>query len=417
MKDVQWSFISLATASLSHLLLRIILGRELGPDGLGIYTLVFTIYIFGMQFAAFGIGAALTKYVAEFSDDQIKIRKYISSGITGSFIAGSLMGFILFTLSDIISVNVFSISEMEYLLEITAICFPFIALHKTVIGTLNGFRNMKAYAFLNIILNTSILLVSAFMVLYLKMAVFGAVLGFVVPTVILALISIIFVRSYIILPKRSILRNNISRNILHFGLYVVLGNSVAYLYTHIDSLMIGYYLNEIEVGYYSIAAIFVQGITLIPSAIQKITTPAISKYYADKEYKNIIKLMKSSIIKVLFISIAISLFFVFFGKVLITGIFGKVFLPAYFPLVILLVGYTIHSLNLSISTFFSSTGYVKVAFKFSMLAGALNLLLNAILIPFYGIMGAALATTISLIIITLLKFGLIKVFVTRGWKF
>jgi O-antigen/teichoic acid export membrane protein len=181
--------------------------------------------------------------------------------------------------------------------------------------------------------------------------------------------------------------------------------------------MIGYYLNEIEVGYYSIAAIFVQGITLIPSAIQKITTPAISKYYADKEYKNIIKLMKSSIIKVLFISIAISLFFVFFGKVLITGIFGKVFLPAYFPLVILLVGYTIHSLNLSISTFFSSTGYVKVAFKFSMLAGALNLLLNAILIPFYGIMGAALATTISLIIITLLKFGLIKVFVTRGWKF
>ena len=36
-KDIQWSFISLAIASFANLLLRIVLGKKLGPSGLGLY--------------------------------------------------------------------------------------------------------------------------------------------------------------------------------------------------------------------------------------------------------------------------------------------------------------------------------------------------------------------------------------------
>ena len=75
MQDVQWAFISLAISSLVHFLLRVVLGRELGASGLGLYTLVFTIYMFGMQFAAFGIGAALTKYVAEHNENGKKNKR------------------------------------------------------------------------------------------------------------------------------------------------------------------------------------------------------------------------------------------------------------------------------------------------------------------------------------------------------
>jgi O-antigen/teichoic acid export membrane protein len=40
MRDVQWSFIRLAISSAVHFLLRVVLGRELGASGLGLYTLV-----------------------------------------------------------------------------------------------------------------------------------------------------------------------------------------------------------------------------------------------------------------------------------------------------------------------------------------------------------------------------------------
>ena len=122
--DVQWAFISIVTASLAHFILRIILGRELGPDGLGVYTLAFTIYLFGMQFAAFGIGSALTKYVAEFLDDRATIRNYVSSGMTSSIITGTLMGVVLFLLAPYIAISFFHVPELEGMIQLTALCYP-----------------------------------------------------------------------------------------------------------------------------------------------------------------------------------------------------------------------------------------------------------------------------------------------------
>jgi O-antigen/teichoic acid export membrane protein len=414
MKDVQWSFISLATASVSHLLLRIILGRELGPSGLGVYTLVFTIYIFGMQFAAFGVGAALTKYVAQFSDDLVKAKEYISSGLIGAAVIGSVTAVLLYLTAGIIAVNIFNIPAMADLLRITAVCFPFIAVHKAVIGTLNGFRSMKKYAFLNVALNGSVLLLSIFLVLVLHMNVTGAVLGFVIPTILIGLISLVFVRSDITLPDRSLLQNEIFRDVLHFGFYVVLGNSIGFIYTHIDSLMIGYYLNETEVGYYSIAIIFVQGITMIPSAVQRVTSPIIAKNYAKKEYQAIKNLLKKVISRIFLMSLGLSLFLAIFGKELILIIFESVFLPAYHPLLILLIGYTIYSMFMSIGTFYASIGHVQLSYKLALLSAIISIILNIIFIPPLGILGAAIATSISLVILTAVHFLIIRRFL-RGF--
>ncbi|WP_407356571.1 flippase [Methanolobus sp. WCC5] len=415
MKDVQWAFIGLATASLSHLLLRIVLGRELGPSGLGIYTLVYTIYLLGMQFSAFGVGAALTKYVAEFSDDLIKAKEYISSGLLISLIIGSLMGIFLFMLSEIISINIFNIPEMYEPLKITAIAFPFIAIYKTTVGVLNGFRNMKAFALLNISINVLMLVTSIVLVLYLNMNIAGAVFGFVLPTIAVGLLSVLFIKSHFRYPTWSFFKTDILRDVLRFGFYVVLGNSIGYIYIHIDSLMIGYYLNETELGFYTVALVFVQGITLISSSIQSVTNPIIAKNYAKKEYESILKLLKSVPPKTLLISFIITLLLILFGKTLIVIIFEVVFLPAYSPLIILLVGYTIYSAFNSIGTFYSSIGYVQLSYKVALISAAINIMLNILFIPKYGIVGAALASSTSLILLTVMHFILIGYFVKRVW--
>lgn len=368
-----------------------------------------------MQFAAFGIGAALTKYVAEFSDDLAKTKEYISSGMIGSVVTGSAMGIVLYLLSDIISINIFNIPEMASLLKVTAFCFPFIAINKAVLGALNGFRSMKAFALIDVTLNATVLLVSLFLVLFLNMNVLGAVLGFVIPTIILGLIAIFFIRSNLIFPNRTLLQNDILRNVLHFGFYVVLGNSIGYIYTHIDSLMIGYYLNEKDVGFYAVAAVFVQGITLIPSAIQRVTSPLITKNHAKKEYGSIVKLLKSVTLKVLLLSLLFSLFMIVFGKTLILTIFEDVFLPAYLPLIILLIGYTIYSTFMSIGTFYASIGHVKLSYKVALFSAILNIVLNVAFIPKYGIIGAAMATSTSLIVLTFMNFFIIRHFVRGVW--
>nr|WP_321497974.1 flippase [uncultured Methanolobus sp.] len=399
--DIQWSFVSIAISSICHLILRVIIGKELGPSGLGIYTLTFTIYMFGMQFAAFGIGIALTKYVAEFNSNSEIIRDYVSSSLIGSIISGSLMGLLLYVFSPIIAITIFHIPEMILLLKITALCFPFIAVQKIVIGMLNGLRRMKLYAIVTIVQNATVLIMSIVMVILLNTGVKGAVLGFVVPTIVVGLLLLSQARRYITI--KNMIRLPYLKEIIFFGFYVVLANSIGLINTQVDSLLLGYFLNEDEVGYYAVSVLFIQGIVIIPQAVQRITNPLIASYYGKKDFLKIRYLILKTLQKSFIVTVSVALTLAIAGKEMISLIFTEEFFPAYYPLLILLFGYTVYSLFVSIGSCLSSIGKVKVTFKISVVSAALNILLNVALIPKYGLNGAASATSISLIFVTIVN--------------
>ncbi|MGB9939704.1 flippase [Methanosarcina sp.] len=407
-QNIQWSLLSLATSSLAHLLLRIVLGKELGPSGLGLYTLVFTIYLFGMQFGTFGISAALTNYVAEYYDNLPRLKELISSGILGSVLSGSILGLLLYLFSSVISIQLFHNPEMTNLLWVTALCFPFIAMQKAVIGALNGLREMKWYAVVNTAQNILVMIVSFALVRLLKMDVMGAVLGFVIPTITVGLLSLTFTRNFFILPSKTM--KKVFKEISRFGFYIVLANSIGMVNTQIGSLVIGYFMNETEVGYYAVATLFLQGVTLLPQAVQAVTTPTIAAYYRKGDFHNIQNLVKNTMFKISAVILCISLLLAIFGKFLITFLFTEEFLPAYLPMLILLVGYFIHSVYASIGGCLSSVGKVHILFKIDMICAGLNLLLNVLLIPQFGLIGAASATSLSMTFTTLVKLSCTKLY-------
>lgn len=394
MIDVQWAFISIATASLAHFILRIVLGRELGPEGLGVYTLAFTIYLFGMQFAAFGIGSALTKYVAEFLEDKVAIRNYVSSGMTSSIITGGLMGVVLFLLAPYIAISFFHVPELEPLIQLTAVCYPFIAIQKAVLGTLNGFRRMNLYALLNIIQNVTVVAVSITLVLLFEMGVMGAVIGFVGPTILVSALCPVLIHDCIGLDA-SLWDTAALRATTVFGFYVVLGNSISFLNTQVDSIMIGYYLNPAEVGIYAVAVLLAQTLTLIPSAVQRVTAPVTATLYGKGDIGAIRKIISSTMKKAFLVSAATALVIVIFGQFFISLFFTAEFLPAYVPLLVLLVGHTIFAPFMAIGSTLASIGKVNVPFRIHSICGVLNVVLNILLIPLFGIAGAAASTTVT----------------------
>lgn len=396
MVDVQWAFISIVTASLAHFILRIVLGRELGPEGLGVYTLAFTIYLFGMQFAAFGIGAALTKYVAEFLDDRTTIQNYASSGMTSSIITGALMGVVLFLLAPYISISFFQVPELEPMIQLTAVCYPFIAVQKAVLGTLNGFRRMHLYAFLNIIQNVVVVAVSIILVLLFEMGVMGALIGFVGPTVLISALCPLLIRDCIGLDT-SLWNIPALRATTVFGFYVVLGNSISFLNTQIDSIMIGYYLNPAEVGIYAVAVLLAQTLTLIPSAVQRVTAPATAILYGKGDIEGVRRLFYSTLKKSLIISTGSATLIAIFSPYIIALLFTEEYLMSYTPLLILILGYAISASFGAVGATLPSIGKVQIPFRISAICGVLNIILNILLIPVIGINGAALATAATMV--------------------
>lgn len=396
MVDAQWAFISIVTASLAHFILRIVLGRELGPEGLGVYTLAFTIYLFGMQFAAFGIGSALTKYVAEFLEDRATIKNYVSSGMTSSIITGSLMAVALFLLAPYIAISFFHIPELEGLIQLTAFCYPFIAIQKAVLGTLNGFRRMHLYAFQNIIQNVTVVAASIVLVLFFGMGVMGAVVGFVGPTIFIGILCPALIRESIGFGT-SLWNIPALRATTVFGFYVVLGNSISFLNTQIDSIMIGYYLSPTEVGVYAIAVLLAQTLTPIPNAIQRVTAPATATLYGKGDITGIRKIIFSTMKKTFFISIGVAVSIALAGQYLIAVLFTDAYLLSYTPLLILLIGHSIFAPYSAVGSTLASIGKVDLLFWLTAISAILNIVLNFTFIPLFGIAGAALATTIALV--------------------
>jgi O-antigen/teichoic acid export membrane protein len=86
----------------------------------------------------------------------------------------------------------------------------------------------------------------------------------------------------------------------------------------------------------------------------------------------------------------------FFGEIVL-GLFGQEFIGAYDALIILAVGQTINALAGSVGFLLTMTQYQQIAVIVIGVSTLLNIGLNAIMIPKWGIEGSAFATAISVV--------------------
>ena len=139
--DVSWVFISSISTLLISFILKPILARWLGPDGLGLYSIIFSIYGIFLIFNSFGIPLALTKFTSQYKDNKEFLSKYISIGFVLSLLFGVITSIILVFAARPISI-IYRIPELEDLLILISIIFPFASIYESQVGILNGLKLM-----------------------------------------------------------------------------------------------------------------------------------------------------------------------------------------------------------------------------------------------------------------------------------
>ncbi|MBN1600770.1 MAG: flippase [Chitinispirillaceae bacterium] len=393
LRDTGWSLASLMVTAALQFVLRAFLANYFGPEDLGLYTLAFTVYALGLVFSGFGINSGMVKYIAENKADNLNIKRFVSGGVTFSLIIGSMLGLILFLSAQPIADYFFNMPELAILIKIVSFAFPFIAIEKAVLGFLNGLRRMRLFSVINIfqsmlvIILTIIFAVKGYEIEY-------AVIGLTVPVILVGTASLFFIRKQVSLSLffKSI---PVSRILMSFGLFVVLANAMGTIMTYASSTIIGYFMNESDVGVYSIAVLFVQVITLPPSAIQTITSPTIAGYWANNNTENIESLVNTCMKYTAIYAIMISFVIFFMNREFIQLLFKEEFLPAAEALRILLPGAVFGAIQTSVGGALSSTAYVNRIFLLSGLGVIVSIITNSILVAHFGITGAAIATSIT----------------------
>lgn len=169
--------------------------------------------------------------------------------------------------------------------------------------------------------------------------------------------------------------------------------------SYTDVFMLGYYDLMADVGLYSAAVRISQLVVLVISSINTISAPRYAQYFDEGNTQKYHETVRTSA-KLLFFGSIPFIIGLAIGAPYILQILGKgqEFRASAVPLYILLSGQAINALAGSVGIILSMTGREKVFRNIIMASMLLNVILNTLLIPKWGMAGAALATGFTTIV-------------------
>jgi O-antigen/teichoic acid export membrane protein len=402
--DVSWVFISQIITLATGFLLSVILGRFLGAAPFGLFTMTLTIYTIASLVGGIGIPAAIVKYVAEFKENKEKVNIFVSCGVINSAIFGAIVGSVLFALSGILA-NIFNMPELTDLIKIVAFSLPFLVVNNTLLGLLNGLREMKSYS-LRAVVRSVLLLGFTILLVGIGLGIKGAVLALLLSEVGTLFLLIFISRSFFSFVIRDYVKT--TKEVVKFGSQLFLASAIYMVNTYTDTLLVGFFLMDKDVGIYAIAIALSKSFLIIPGSLSTVTYPAISEYNSKGSPEAIGNLINKSMKYSLVILSILGISIIFFSKDIILLLLKPEFLPAVTPLTILIFGMIFFGAVSSVGAAFSGVGRPDIPFKENVIAVIVNVSIDVILIPTLGITGAAIGTATSLLLLVLLDFYFFK---------
>jgi len=246
---------------------------------------------------------------------------------------------------------------------------------------------------------TSIVLIAGF-----GLGIMGAVIGSIVGYIIPVLIGVKSISS----REKAVPNFNLKLfwEMTKFSFQHYLTGIVSYSHQSLTNLMLVYYVLPAQVGFFSMAKNQSQLLTrMVPGAVNTLLFPKISK---TRDQNDSSKITVRSFRITLLILIIFGSLMTLVIKPLVWILYGSEFLPMILPFIIILPGLVISQSSTIFNSYFSGVGRPDLVFKLSILPLIAQLILAVMLIPNYGVIGGAIAFSLSSIILslaTMLVFG------------
>ncbi|MFP4474784.1 MAG: lipopolysaccharide biosynthesis protein [Desulfatibacillaceae bacterium] len=165
-----------------------------------------------------------------------------------------------------------------------------------------------------------------------------------------------------------------------------------------DILMLGWFRDASEIGVYKAA---VQGASLIAfvlTAMNTVLAPHLARLYATGEMSGLRELVTKSARVSLAGALPAAIVFWLFGDSLLGWVFGPEFRSGYVPLAVLCLGQVVNASAGSVGFLLNMSGHERDTAMGVTVAAVSNIVLNGVLIPMYGMPGAAMATASSMVL-------------------
>lgn len=390
---------SVILASLSIIIASIffnaILFRLLGISSYGAYAILLSIYGITMPLVTLGLFNSVRKHMGEVAKSQ----KNNVAG--GGYLLSIIYSIFTFTLGIVLVLLLSEndIIEKELIIPffVIVIALTFFTFYETSRSILYGLHREGRAESLRII-ERLIAYATGLTLVYLGFGILGVFLGILFSLLIMAVVGYILVTGHIKM-NFDIMRAGFHKyrfELVSFGGLTLISLLLAQALYHSDILLIGFLLNDTtEVGAYKAALVLAEMLWLIPVAFQTVLLHYVSEMWKKKKLHKLENVI-AGIAK--YVTLAMILFG--FGLLILAGPFLKIYYgpgveDSVLPLQILILGSLGFGMARIINPIIEGTGHIIKGIRISAGIVALNIGLNILLIPIYGIVGAAIATSIS----------------------
>lgn len=401
-RGASFYIIGYATSYLSGFILSILLIRGLGVSSYGIYAFAWMVISFASLFADLGTDRGVVRFVPKYRNEPEKRDAII--GLTYLSVLGTslLIGFITFIFASHINSATLNIPPFGDVIRIIAIGIP---IHSLIMTSSHVFRSLKKVEYQ--------ILIKDFITQLAKLGAvgLGVMLGYAIAGVMALLVAglgvVLLVGVHLLFSHSEAnisfkLRKASVHDYFKFSVPLSLSNVEVLLYNNIDVLMIGIFLTSKEVGIYNITAM-VAGVVLLPLAgCNQLFAPLASQLYSEGQHDQLDTLYKQ-VTRWAFVLALLATGGGLIYRTEILGIFSEEVTAGSAVLAVLLVMQLVNVVVGPANNLLMMTDHQYLTVLNNWTAVVLNVVLNYHLVIKWGIIGAAVATGVSIACLNLFR--------------
>ena len=385
LKNISGVFATKAVFLFCGLISGAITARWLGPDGRGILSVVTSLPSTIWMISCFGINQANVYYIGK---KKFPLSTIISNAFVVPLSIGCLICLFLWLSKEDIILKYIPVIDRYYLLLIIFVVL-IMTIQNSYLGVLRGVEKFHLINLRQVSRSIIGLLYITVALIILNGGVITVVLGAIVFD--LCLMMWLLYEISKISPITISFNLNAAKKIFSFGVKSYVQNMIGYLHNRIDLYMVAYFLAASEIAFYDITVIIAELLLFLPQSVTFVILPKLVRLGNDEKISVVTKIGRVSFA----ISCFCSIFLICTSKYFIEVVYGKEYLDAFIPLCLLIPGFLFSSIKSVIVPYFTSRHMQKITIVASFISLAANIILNSFLIPSYGIMGAAISTSIT----------------------
>lgn len=398
-RDSSYTLIRQVVAIVLGMAISILLARGLGVEGRGVYAVALLLPRTLVTFLNLGVAPA-TVYFLGRGDRELEaaVRGNIALAFWNSLFA-VLVGVIVIVWGG---EALFPSAPIE-LLFISLAAAPLLLHTGYLLAILQGLQDFRAYNWVTMIPQLVMLILVLLLVWWIPGGPLGALAAFLGGNLaaLIALIALLMQRS----PTKRIfvlwLDWAYTRQVMGYGLRAHVSNIIAFLNYRADMFLLNLFTGAAAVGVYSVAVGLAERMWIVSSSVSTVMLPRIASLDGEETKRR--QLTPLIARHVLWFSLAMGMVTWALARWGIVLLYSDAYLESATALRLLLPGIVALSFSKIMANDIAGRGRPEINSRQSAIAFGVNIIANLILIPRLGVGGAALATTISYSLLTVLK--------------